>query len=148
MFLQTANELEEATSDLLERLRMENVTYADIRFCPQLHTLESLTSEEALLAVIKGIFSPKLFYVHIYTFQDYCIKSIPLFYTMLGFQSEALKVNKDRIYGGVIVCALRSMTEEHGIEMAELAGKYLKVNRSTEFNSYYVVNILRFIGLV
>ena len=57
MFLQTANELEEATSDLLERLRMENVTYAEIRFCPQLHTLESLTSEEALLAVIKGIFT-------------------------------------------------------------------------------------------
>ena len=65
MFLQTANELEEATSDLLQRLRMENVTYAEIRFCPQLHTLESLTSEEALLAVIKGIFNPKLFYVHI-----------------------------------------------------------------------------------
>ena len=56
MFLQTAKELEEATSDLLQRLRMENVTYAEIRFCPQLHTLESLTSEEALLAVIKGIF--------------------------------------------------------------------------------------------
>ena len=60
---------------------------------------------------------------------------------MLGFQSEALKVNKDRIYGGVIVCALRSMTQEHGIEMAELAGKYLKVNRSTEFNSYCIVKI-------
>ena len=57
MFLQTAKELEEATSDLLERLRKENVTYAEIRFCPQLHTLESLTSEEALLAVIKGIFT-------------------------------------------------------------------------------------------
>ena len=71
----------------------------------------------------------------------YCIKSIPLFYTMLGFQSEALKVNKDRIYGGVIVCALRSMTQEHGIEMAELAGKYLKVNRSVEVNLYCVVNI-------
>ena len=69
MFLQTANELEEATSDLLERLRMENVTYAEIRFCPQLHTLESLTSEEALLAVIKGIFNPKLVYVHIKFFK-------------------------------------------------------------------------------
>ena len=61
MFLQTANELEEATSDLLERLRMENVTYAEIRFCPQLHTLESLTSEEALLAVMKGILPPNWF---------------------------------------------------------------------------------------
>ena len=57
---------------------------------------------------------------------------------MLGFRSEALQGNKDRIYGGVIVCALRSMTQEHGIEMAELAGKYLKVNRSVEVNLYCV----------
>ena len=63
---------------------------------------------------------------------------------MSGFQSEALKVNKDRIYGGVIVCALRSMTQEHGIEMAELAGKYLKVNRSKELNLYCIVNRLKF----
>ena len=66
---------------------------------------------------------------------------------MLGFQSEALKVNKDRIYGGVIVCALRSMTQEHGIAMAELAGKYLKVNRSTEFNLYCIVNKIHWSGL-
>ena len=55
MFLQTAIELEEATVDILQRLRKENVVYAEIRFCPTLHTLESLTSEEALLAVMKGI---------------------------------------------------------------------------------------------
>ena len=54
MFLQTANELEEATSDILQRLRKENVVYAEIRFCPTLHTLESLTSEEAIEAVLKG----------------------------------------------------------------------------------------------
>ena len=54
MFLQTAVELEEATVDLLQRLRKENVVYAEIRFCPTLHTLESLTSEEALQAVMKG----------------------------------------------------------------------------------------------
>ena len=50
-------------------------------------------------------------------------------------------MNKDRIYGGVIVCALRSMTEEHGIEMAQLAGKYLKVNKSTEVNLQCIVNL-------
>ena len=54
MFLQTAIELEEATVDILQRLRKENVVYAEIRFCPTLHTLESLTSEEALQAVMKG----------------------------------------------------------------------------------------------
>ena len=54
MFLQTTCELEEATVDILQRLRKENVVYAEIRFCPTLHTLESLTSEEALKAVMKG----------------------------------------------------------------------------------------------
>ena len=54
MFLQTADELEEATSDILQRLRKENVVYAEIRFCPTLHTLETLTSEEALQTVLKG----------------------------------------------------------------------------------------------
>ena len=54
MFLQTEDELIEATSDLLRRLRNENVVYAEIRFCPELHTNESLTSEEAVQAVLKG----------------------------------------------------------------------------------------------
>ena len=54
MFLQTTCELEEATVDILQRLRKENVVYAEIRFCPTLHTLESLTSEEALNAVMRG----------------------------------------------------------------------------------------------
>ena len=61
MFLQTAVELEEATVDLLQRLRKENVVYAEIRFCPTLHTLESLTSEEALQAVMKGTIWDKKF---------------------------------------------------------------------------------------
>lgn len=54
MFLQTANELIEAASDLIQRLRRENVVYAEIRFCPELHTMESLTLEEAVNAVIQG----------------------------------------------------------------------------------------------
>ena len=54
MFLQTAKEIEEGTADILQRLRKENVLYAEIRFCPSLHTLESLTCEEALKAVLKG----------------------------------------------------------------------------------------------
>ena len=54
MFLQTANEIMEATSELVQRLREENVVYAEVRFCPELHAIESLTSEEAVNAVIKG----------------------------------------------------------------------------------------------
>ena len=42
-FLQTSAELREATLDLLDRLAEENVVYAEIRFCPDLHTSEGLT---------------------------------------------------------------------------------------------------------
>lgn len=104
MFLQTTKELEEATSDLLQRLRKENVVYAEIRFCPKLHTLESLTSEEALRAVLNG------------------------------FQNEAFREGTDRMYGGIIVCALRSMSESHGKEMAELAAKFLKTTDGLKSN--------------
>ena len=31
------------------------------------------------------------------------------------------------MYGGIIICALRSMSQDHAMEMAELAEKYLKV---------------------
>ena len=58
MFLQTYSELEDATVDIIQRLRKENVFYAEIRFCPTLHTLESLSSEEALQAVMKGTTRP------------------------------------------------------------------------------------------
>ena len=89
-FLQTSQELTTATKDLLSRLASENVRYAEIRFCPELHTLESLTSEEAVEAVLHG------------------------------YRSQ------ETVLGGVVVCALRSKTKEHGVKMAKLAGKYLQ----------------------
>ena len=46
---------------------------------------------------------------------------------VLGFHLEASREGVDKINGGIIVCALRSMTQGHAIEMAELAAKYLKV---------------------
>ena len=46
---------------------------------------------------------------------------------LLAFKSEASRDGEYKIYGGIIVCALRSMSQEHGIEMADLAAKYLKV---------------------
>jgi len=109
MFLQTYSELEEATVDLLQRLRKENVFYAEIRFCPSLHTLESLSSEEALHAVMKA------------------------------FHSEASRDGESKIYGGIIICALRSMSEEHGIEMADLAAKYLKKKEKSGENPFFEV---------
>ena len=53
-FLQTGPELTAATADLLARLAAENVVYAEIRFCPALHTQEGLREEEAVEAVWAG----------------------------------------------------------------------------------------------
>lgn len=89
-FLQTSEELTVATTDLLSRLAIENVRYAEIRFCPELHTLEGLSCEQAVEAVL------------------------------CGYRKQ------QSILGGVIICALRSKTAEHGVRMAKLAGKYLQ----------------------
>ena len=53
-FLQTEEQLKAATCDLCQRLSEKNVIYAEIRFCPDLHTLSGLNSEQALKAVIEG----------------------------------------------------------------------------------------------
>ena len=53
-FLQTREELTEATLDLLIRLADDGVIYAEVRFCPELHTLEGLTREQAVEAVTAG----------------------------------------------------------------------------------------------
>ena len=53
-FLQTFNQLELATMDLCNRLADFNVVYAEIRFCPALHTKQNLTAEQAVQAVLSG----------------------------------------------------------------------------------------------
>lgn len=89
-FLQTGDQLNEATNDLLNRLAAQNVVYAEIRFCPALHTQKGLTCDQALGAVVKG-------------YSD----------------------NDKLLCGGIIVCALRSKSKQHSVEMAELAAKYM-----------------------
>jgi adenosine deaminase len=53
-FLQSEEQLTKTTLDLCQRLAGKNVVYAEIRFCPELHTEQGLTAEQALIAVIKG----------------------------------------------------------------------------------------------
>ena len=53
--LQTEDALALATRDLIERLKAQRLTYAEIRFAPQLHTLGGLTQEQSLLAVMRGV---------------------------------------------------------------------------------------------
>ena len=53
-FLQTEEQLKKATLDLCQRLIEKNVIYAEIRFCPELHTEKGITADQALKAVIDG----------------------------------------------------------------------------------------------
>jgi len=53
-FLQTKYELKEGTLDLISRLAKENVVYAEIRFCPELHTREGLDEETVIESVLEG----------------------------------------------------------------------------------------------
>ena len=53
-FLQTKEELIDATADILYRCSRENVKVCEIRFCPSLHTLEGLTEKDAIKSVIDG----------------------------------------------------------------------------------------------
>ncbi|GMH95813.1 hypothetical protein TrVE_jg66 [Triparma verrucosa] len=93
-FLQTAEELREATCDLLTRLRRDhNVLLVEVRFCPTLHTLEGLSPREALEAVISGITQAKR--------RDVAVEA------------------------GVIVCALRSRSEQEAVDLADLCQPYL-----------------------
>mmetsp|Transcript_5409 Transcript_5409/g.7064 ORF Transcript_5409/g.7064 Transcript_5409/m.7064 type:complete len:244 (-) Transcript_5409:5-736(-) len=96
-FLQTSADLFEAVETLCADLVKENVRYAEIRFCPELHTLEGLTSSEAVEAVTGG-------------FKNFA-------------RNHAQPQNR-RFRGGIIICALRSKPLSHAVEMAELAVNY------------------------
>lgn len=56
-FLQTEWELEEGCKTLMESLTRDNVFYAEVRFCPELHTLEGLDVERVTAAVCRGLAS-------------------------------------------------------------------------------------------
>ena len=55
-FLQTEEQLKKATLSLCQRLIEKNVIYAEIRFCPELHTEKGISADQALKAVIDGKF--------------------------------------------------------------------------------------------
>eukprot|EP00750_Incisomonas_marina_P032494 INCI9197.1.p2 GENE.INCI9197.1~~INCI9197.1.p2 ORF type:complete len:409 (+),score=86.93 INCI9197.1:135-1361(+) len=59
-FLQTKTDLTAATLDVCHQLQGINVCYAEIRFCPTLHTHKGLSEAEALKAVQEGFSASKL----------------------------------------------------------------------------------------
>lgn len=53
--LQTKQALTIAVSNLLEELREQGLLYAEVRFAPQLHTLQGLTQTEVVEAAVAGL---------------------------------------------------------------------------------------------
>lgn len=53
--LQKGKALETAVYDLMFGLKENGITYAEIRFAPQLHTRKELTQEDAVVFAIKGM---------------------------------------------------------------------------------------------
>lgn len=93
-FLQTADELREATYSIVTGLIAQNCRVIELRFCPQLHTLEGMTPDETIIAVTDA-------------FRLAITAALPL-----------------RVVGGVILAALRSFPPAHVVEVVELAAKY------------------------
>lgn len=53
--LQTKQAITKAVSNLLEELKVQGLLYAEIRFAPQLHTLQGLTQTEVVQAAVDGL---------------------------------------------------------------------------------------------
>lgn len=59
--MQTEAALTEAVSDLCMRLKEQGLSYAEIRFAPQLHLQKGLTQEQVVKAVIRGLIKDEEF---------------------------------------------------------------------------------------
>lgn len=53
--LQTEEALTDAVADLCQRLKLQGLSYAEIRFAPQLHLQKGLSQEQVVAAAIKGL---------------------------------------------------------------------------------------------
>lgn len=59
--LQTEDALTEAVADLCRRLEEQGLSYAEIRFAPQLHLQKGLTQRQVVEAAVKGLVSDDAF---------------------------------------------------------------------------------------
>ena len=58
--MQTKDAISSAVSDLLKRLKKQELIYAEVRFAPQLHTRKGLSQSEIVEAAIDGLKSSDL----------------------------------------------------------------------------------------
>ncbi len=101
LVLQQAEALERVSYELVEDLAGEGVTYAEIRFAPQLSLEQGMTQDDAAMAVVRGIRRGMERYPHI------CVGLILC--CMRGRDNEALNmqtVETARKYLGNVVCAI------------------------------------------
>jgi len=86
--------------DLVRRQYEEdNTVVIEVRFAPVLHCLEGLSPEEAVAAVVEGF--------------------------ERGVRLCSGKEIGEVIIGGVIICAMRTLPAEHGVQMADLAARWM-----------------------
>lgn len=97
-FLQTANELEEATESLVKALIAQRCSVIEIRFCPHLHVERGLNVDDAVVVVANA-------------FRN----------------AVSNNVSCSNVVGGIILCALRSMSPEHTREIIRLAAAHRKL---------------------
>lgn len=118
-FLQTSLDLQEATCDLVKRLALgHHVNYMEIRFAPVLHTLEGLTQEEAVLAVIEGFKQG----------------------TQLVYNDRD-NDNNFKVYGGIILCALRSHPPIEAMQTVQLIQDHHMKNKNNNDEGYYLLGL-------
>ena len=92
-FLQTYENLCEATSDIVTRLYRDHfVNYIEIRFAPVLHTLQGMTKRDAVSAAAEGFRKAK----------------------------QELRTFGVEIDGGIILCALRSYPPDQCRDLLEI----------------------------
>eukprot|EP00656_Telonema_subtile_P040416 TRINITY_DN45488_c0_g1_i2.p1 TRINITY_DN45488_c0_g1~~TRINITY_DN45488_c0_g1_i2.p1 ORF type:complete len:311 (+),score=65.08 TRINITY_DN45488_c0_g1_i2:368-1300(+) len=100
MFLQTHEQLVRGTADhVKDQCGANNNRVLEIRFHPPMHTLKGLTNDQVVAAVVEGF--------------------------ALGVQQATGRPVGGRVVGGVVIGVMRSFPAEHGVEMAELAKKWL-----------------------
>lgn len=100
LVMQSTYGLYEVTYDLIHRLHLQGIRYAEIRFAPQLHTNQGLTQKEVIEAVLRAVYQGT---------QDFPIRIQIILCCMRGADNHALNLETVRLAKEFLhqgVCAL------------------------------------------
>lgn len=124
--MQTSANLSRFSYELIEDLVAQKHIYAEIRFAPQLHTMEGLSQEEALQAVLKGKAAAEKKYPTIHTGIICCMMSV-------GSEKSNWEENQETIrlcqrYLGKGVVGLDLAGAEGIVPLANFGGLFAQAN--------------------